>query len=101
MLETPADHPEPVVHVTGSADFVLGFLSGVVDWREPRESWLVTEVKMNLVPKVLHELINYGKKNAQGQIEPRPSCTCGEVMPENIKTGPQGWHYVHKMQADD
>lgn len=47
MCETPADYPEPVVLITGSADFVLGFLSGVVDWREPRESWLLTDVRLN------------------------------------------------------
>lgn len=50
--------------------------------------------------EVEHVLINNGTKNEQGQIDPRPMCSCGEVMPVGIKTSPQGWHYMHVQTLD-
>lgn len=28
----------------------------------------------------------------------RPTCSCGERMPEGIKTSPYGWHYAHTQR---
>ena len=40
-----------------------------------------------------------GPKNAQGQLDPRPSCTCGAIMPKGIKTSPNGWFTHHEKEA--
>jgi hypothetical protein len=42
-----------------------------------------------------HTLVPGGPKNDNGQFDPRPSCTCGEVMPVGIKTNRIGWHHLH------
>lgn len=46
------------------------------------------------IPEPVHEFVKGGPK-VDGKLTPRPSCVCGSVMPEGIKTTPHGWFYGH------